>query len=87
MTVHIDGSVSLVTHKLIELNKTCMDAILKELSTLMNETRRNKVFTILKQQNMGEYSKNTHFSINYYIHLVIISTFPPSLTFLHSERC
>ena len=45
MTVHANGLVSEVTHKPIELNKTCMDAILKALSTVMNENRRNKVFT------------------------------------------
>ena len=33
MTVHANGIVSVVTHKLIELNKTCMDAIVKSLST------------------------------------------------------
>ena len=49
MTVHVDGSVSVVTHRLIELNKTCMDAILKALSTVMNESRINKVFTVIKQ--------------------------------------
>ena len=41
MTVHDNGSVRVVTHKLIELNKTYMDAILKALSTAMNENRRN----------------------------------------------
>ena len=45
----INGSVSIVTLKSIELNKTCMDAILKVLSTVMNESRRNKVFTVIKQ--------------------------------------
>ena len=42
--VYVNGSVSVVTHKLMELNKTCMDAILKAFSTVMNENRRNKVF-------------------------------------------
>ena len=69
------GSVSVVTHKLIELNKTCMDAILKSLSTVMNENRRNKVFTMIKQLKMQENSKDTHFSLNYYINTVFISTF------------
>ena len=46
--VHVNGSVSVVTHKLMELNKTCMDAILKALSTVMNENRRNKVFSVIK---------------------------------------
>ena len=49
MTVHPNGSVSVVTHKSIEFNKTCMDAILKALSTVMSENRRNKVFTMIKQ--------------------------------------
>ena len=34
-------------HKLIELNTTCLDAILKALSVVMNEIRRNKVFTVI----------------------------------------
>ena len=37
MTIHLFRSVSVVTHKLIELNKTCMAAILRALSTVMNE--------------------------------------------------
>ena len=49
MTVHVTDSVSVVTNKLIEPNKTCMDAILKALSTVMNENRRNKVFTVIQQ--------------------------------------
>ena len=36
---------------LIELNKTYMDTILKTLSIVMNENRRNKVFTMIKQLN------------------------------------
>ena len=79
MTVHVNGSVSVVTHKLIELNKTCIDAILKELSTEMNENRGNNVFTVIKQLNMREYSKGTYFSLNHYIHVTFISMFPPSL--------
>ena len=35
-------SVSVVTHKLIELNKTCMAAILKAISTVMNENRKKQ---------------------------------------------
>ena len=66
MTVHLNGSVSVVTHKLIKVNKTCMDAILKALSTVMNEKRSNKVFTMIKQPKMREYSKDTYFSLNYY---------------------
>ena len=59
VTVHVNRSVSIVTHKLIVLNKTCMDAILKALSTVMNENRRNKVFTVIKQLKMRGYSKDT----------------------------
>ena len=80
MMIHLFRSVSLVTHKLISLNKTCMAAILKALSTVMNENRRNKVFTVIKQQKMREYSKDTYFSLFYYIHVIFISMFPQSLT-------
>ena len=52
MTIHFFRPVSVVTHKLIELNKTCMAAILKALSTVMNENRRNKVLTVIKQLKM-----------------------------------
>ena len=50
-----------------------MAAILKALSTVtvMNEKRRNKVFTMIKQLKKREYSKDTHFSINYYIHVFV----------------
>ena len=54
MTVYVNGSVSVVTRKLIKLNKTCMDAILKVLSTVMNENRKNKVFTLIKQLKTQE---------------------------------
>ena len=80
MTTHLLRSVSVVIHKLIKLNKTCMAAILKALSTVMNENRRNKVFTVIKQLTMREYSKDTYFSLNSYIHGIFISTFPLSLT-------
>ena len=69
-----------MTYKLIELNKTCMDAILKALSTVMHEYRKNKVFIVIKQLKMREYSKDTYISSNYYIHVIFISTFPQSLT-------
>ena len=49
MTIHLFRSVSVVTHELIELNKTCMAAILEALSTVKNENRRNKVLTVIKQ--------------------------------------
>ena len=48
--VHVHNrSVSIMTQKLTEWNKTCSDAILKALSRIMNENRRNKVFTKIKQ--------------------------------------
>ena len=47
MTVRVNDSVSVVTHKL-----TCMDALLKALSTVTNENRSNKVFTVIKQLKM-----------------------------------
>ena len=59
LTVHVNRSVSVVTYKLIELNKTCMDAILKALYLVMNENRRNKVFTVIKQLKVRECSKDT----------------------------
>ena len=49
MTICLSRSVSVVTHKLIELNKTFMAAILEALSTIMIENRRNKVFTVIKR--------------------------------------
>ena len=49
MTIHRFRSVSVVTLKLVELHKTCMAASLKALSIVMNENRRNKVFTVIKQ--------------------------------------
>ena len=63
MTIHVNGIVSVVTHTLIDVNKTCMDAILKALSTVMNENRRNKVFSVIKQLKMRENSKDTYFSL------------------------
>ena len=80
MTIHLFRSVGVVTHKLIELNKTCIAAILKALPRVMNENRRNKVFTVIKQVKMRKYSKDTYFSLNYHIHVIFISTFPQSLT-------
>ena len=80
MTVHVNRSVRVVTHKLIKLNKTCTEAILKVLSTIMNENRQNKVFPVIKQLKMREYSEDTYFSLNYSIHVIFISTFSHSLT-------
>ena len=80
LNLSFSTSVSVVTHELTELNETCMAAILEALSTLMNENRKNKVFTVLKQLKIREYSKDTYFSLNYYIRVIFISMFPPSLT-------
>ena len=60
MTIHLCRSVSVVTRKLVELHKTCMASILKVLSTVINENTRNKVFTVIKQLQMREYSKDTY---------------------------
>ena len=73
-TIHLFRSVTVVTDELIELNKTCMAAILEALSTVMNENRRNKVFTAIKQLKMREYSKDAYFSLNYYTHVIFILT-------------
>ena len=81
MTVHVNRSVSVVTHKLTELNKTCIDAILKSLSVVMNENRRNEVFTAIKQLKMREYSKDAYSPLNNFIHVIFILTFSQSLTY------
>ena len=57
-----------------------MDASLKPLSLVMNENRRNKVFTMIKQLKMPECSAHTDFSLNCYILVVFNSTVPSSLT-------
>ena len=73
-------SFQISQRSLVEMNKTCMASILKALSTVINENRRNKVFTVIKQLKRREYSKDTYFSLSYYIHVIFISTFPQSLT-------
>ena len=50
------------------------------LSLIMNENRRNKVFTMIKQLKMLEYSAHADFLLNYYVLVFFISTLPPSLT-------
>ena len=80
MIIHLFRSVSVVPRKLVELNKICIAATLKALSSVINENRRNKVFTVIKQLKMREYSKDTYFSLNYYIHVIFISTVPQNLT-------
>ena len=42
MKIKANGSVRVVIHK-----PTCMDAILKVLSTIINENRRTNVFTVI----------------------------------------
>ena len=44
-----------------------MDAILKTLSLVMNKTRRNKVFTMIKQLKTREFSAHLDFSLNCYV--------------------
>ena len=60
ITMHVNGSVSVVTHMLTKLNITCMDTILKALSTVPNENRRNKVFTLIKQLKMRKNALTSH---------------------------
>ena len=57
-----------------------MDAILKTLSSVMNKIRRNKVFTMLKQLKMREFSVHFDFSLNCYTLVIFNSTVPLSLT-------
>ena len=87
MTVHVNRSVSVVTHKLIELNKTCMDAILKALSTVMNENRRNKVFTVIKQLKIWEYSKDASLLTTLFYSCDLRFNVSSESNVLHSERC
>ena len=57
-----------------------MEAILKALSTVRNESRRNKVFTVIKHLIMREYSEDTYLSLSYSIHMIFTSMFSLSLT-------
>ena len=54
-----------------------MDAILK---MLVNKNRRNKVFTMIKQLKMREYSAHFDFSLNCYVLVIFNSTGPLGLT-------
>ena len=56
-----------------------MDAILKTLSLVMNKNRRNKLFTMIKQLKMCEYSAHFDFSFNYVL-VIFNLTVPSSLT-------
>ena len=60
----LERSVSVVTHMLVKLHKTCMTAILKAHSIVINENRRNKVLTVIKQLKMREFSKDIYFSLH-----------------------
>ena len=57
-----------------------MNAILKKLSEVMNKNRRNKVFTIIKQLKMREYSAHFDFPLNCHVLVLFNSTVPSSLT-------
>ena len=57
-----------------------MNAILKTLSLVMNKIRRNKVFTMIKQLKMREYSAHFDFTLNCCILVIFNSTVPSSLT-------
>ena len=58
-----------------------MNAILKTLSLLTNKNRRNKVFTMIKQQQkIREYTARTDFLLNFYVLVILNSTVPQSLT-------
>ena len=57
-----------------------MNAILKTLSLVMNENRRNKVFPMIKQLKMHEHSAHFDFSLNSYVLVIFNSTKPSSLT-------
>ena len=57
-----------------------MDAILKTLSKVMNKNRKNKVFTMIKQLKMRDYSAHFDFSLNRYVPVIFNSTVPSSLT-------
>ena len=62
--------------QIAQRSDTCMAAILKALSIVINENRRNKVFTMIKQLNFLLikliYSCDLHFNVS---------------SVLHSERC
>ena len=59
-----------------DLSKICMDAILKTLSLVMNTNNINKIFKMIKQLKMREYSAHFDFSLNCYV-----------LVFLFIQQC
>ena len=83
MTIHLFRSVSVVTHKLVELNKTCMAAILKALSIVKNENEKKKYSVYLEFESTVKtltsikllYSCDLHFNVS------------TKSNVLHSERC
>ena len=62
-----------------------MDAILKALSTVMNENRRNKVFTAIKQLKCESTVKTLLIKLLYSCDLHFNVSFESNV--LHSERC
>ena len=56
-----------------------MDAILKTLSLVMNKNRRIKVFTMIKQLKISEYSAQFDFSLYCYVLVIFNSTLLSSL--------
>ena len=64
-----------------------MDAILYTLSLVMNENRRNKVFTMIKQLQMREHSAHTDFSIKCYVLVILIFNVASKSNVFYSERC
>ena len=57
-----------------------MDTILKTLALVTNKNKRNKVFTMIKQLKIREYSAHFDFSLNFYFLVIFNSTVPSSLT-------
>ena len=57
-----------------------MNAILKTLFSVVNDNRRKKVLTVIKELKMREYSVHTDFSLNCYVLVILDSPLPPSLT-------
>ena len=57
-----------------------MDAILKTLSLVMNKNKWYKVFTMIKQLKMQEYSAHFVFSLNCYVPDIFNSTVPSGQT-------
>ena len=61
ITVYVNSSVNVVTHRLIELNQNCHG---RHIEIAFYSYKRNKVRTMIKQLKMHEYSRDTYFSYN-----------------------